>query len=221
MSFVDALDVIDDRALRPPPMHMAVDESLLRNATRPVLRFYRWRAPAASFGYFSRFEEVRELSGARELVRRWTGGGIVMHGQDLTYSLVVPAAHSLYAKPARELYSLLHRAIITALARTGVNATLATSTAPRISDACFANPVYADVLIDGLKVAGAAQRRGRRGLLQQGSIQVTNLPEGFTRDFSSAICTRPRAIEISAECLSAAEQLAISKYGTQEWLTRH
>jgi lipoate-protein ligase A len=220
VSFVDALDVIDDRELREPAVHMALDEALLRTATDPVLRFYRWRAPAASFGYFSRLEEVRQLSGERELVRRWTGGGIVMHGEDLTYSFVVPAAHSLCGKAAREIYAALHRAIASALARGGVNATLAISAAPRISDACFANPVQADVLIGSRKVAGAAQRRTRAGLLQQGSIQLHGLPQMFTDDFASAICATPRLAGISERCLSIATELARSKYATAAWLTR-
>ena len=220
MNFVDALDVIDDRELRAPAMQMALDEALLRNALRPVLRFYRWRAPAASFGYFSRFEEVRNLSDERELVRRWTGGGIVMHGQDLTYSFVVPAAHSLYERGGREIYSSLHRAITGALAHSGVKATLATSTARRVSDACFANPVYADVLIGGRKVAGAAQRRTRGGLLQQGSIQLNRLAQDFARDLSVAICATPCRVEISAQCLSMATELAQFKYATSAWLTR-
>ena len=206
--------------MRAAAMHMALDEALLRTARDPVLRFYRWRAPAVSFGYFSRFEEVSEFSAERELVRRWTGGGIVMHGEDLTYSFITPAAHSLYERGAREIYSLLHRAITTALARSRVNATLAASTAPRISDACFANPVYADVLVDGRKVAGAAQRRTRAGLLQQGSIQGLVLSEEFGREFSSAMSATPRPAEISPQCLSLATGLAASKYATSEWLTR-
>jgi len=220
VNLVDALDVIDDRELRAPAMHMALDEALLHNAIIPVLRFYRWRAPAVSFGYFSRFDEVRERSAERELVRRWTGGGIVLHGDDLTYSFVVPAAHSLHERKAREIYSLVHRAITVALSLRGTNATLADSTAPRISDACFANPVYADVMVDGRKIAGAAQRRARTGLLQQGSIQLNGPAPYFTRDFSDAICTTARRIDIPTQCFPMATELAESKYATAEWLTR-
>jgi lipoate-protein ligase A len=193
---------------------------LLHVTKRPTLRFYRWGSPAVSFGYFSRFEDVRAFSNDRELVRRWTGGGIVMHGHDLTYSFVIPPSDSLFGKPAREIYSLVHRAITTALARGGIDATLASSSAPRMSDACFANPVNADVLIDGRKVAGAAQRRSRAGLLQQGSIQIDSLPQEFSRELSVALCVAPRAVELSSQCLDAARELAEQKYGTAAWLTR-
>lgn len=220
MSFVHALDVIEDGDTRTAAMHMAIDEALLHAAKRPTLRFYRWGSPAVSFGYFSRLEDVRAFSSDRELVRRWTGGGIVMHGHDLTYSFVIPPSDSLFGKPAREIYALLHGAIAAALARTGIDATLAASTSPRISDACFANAVHADVLIDGRKVAGAAQRRSRAGLLQQGSIQMDSLPQEFAREFSVALCVAPRAVELSSQCLDAARKLAEQKYGTAAWLTR-
>lgn len=217
---IDVLHVIHDHELRAPAMNMALDEALLQSATAPTLRFYRWRAPTVSFGYFSRLAEAREFAGDRELVRRWTGGGIVMHGEDLTYAFVVPAAHELAQKPARDIYALVHGAITTVLARNGVAANLAPGAAQRTSDACFANPVRADVLIDGRKIVGAAQRRTRAGLLQQGSIQLPDLPPQFTPELSCALCRDPREITFAGIALSAAGELVARKYGTHEWLTR-
>lgn len=217
---IDALDVIHDAELRSPPMNMAVDEALLQTAIVPALRFYQWHGPAVSFGYFSRIAEVRELAGSRELVRRWTGGGIVMHGHDLTYAFVIPAGHELHRTSAREIYAFVHRTISSVFARNGVAAMLAATATPRVSDACFANPVRADVLVGGRKIVGAAQRRTRAGLLQQGSIQVQELPHQFTRDVSLALCDTAREVSVGAECLAAAQELATRKYGTAEWLTR-
>lgn len=220
MIAIDALQVIDDTELRSAPMNMAMDEALLQTAETPTLRCYRWRAPSLSFGYFSRFDDVRTFCHRRETVRRWTGGGIVMHGEDLTYSFVVPATHCVSSKPPRELYSLLHRAISTVLARSGVDATLAVESAPRSSDACFANPVRADVMIGERKIAGAAQRRCRFGLLQQGSIQLDRLRGDFAHEFADAICAKARDGKLTAGQLSLAKELAERKYGTDAWLTR-
>ena len=79
--------------------NMAFDEALLEGMPRlgkPVLRFYGWVEPAASFGYFQKFAEVERLTHLRPLVRRPTGGAIVTHDRDWTYSLVVPTNHEWY-----------------------------------------------------------------------------------------------------------------------------
>ena len=73
-------------------MNMAIDEALLESATIPTIRFYRWNSPALSFGYFGTFSDVAIYAAERDLVRRWTGGGIVLHGDDLTYSIIIPAS---------------------------------------------------------------------------------------------------------------------------------
>src|SRR5437867_4217598 len=86
-----ALDVCHDLAAHSAAMNMAIDETLLKSVAVPSIRFYRWQSPALSFGYFGRFADVAIYAGERDLVRRWTGGGIVFHGDDLTYSIVTPA----------------------------------------------------------------------------------------------------------------------------------
>ena len=75
---LDALHVYDDCEPRSAALNMAVDEALLAAAPAPILRFYRWRQPSLSFGYFGLYTEVASQSDEREIVRRWTGGGIVL-----------------------------------------------------------------------------------------------------------------------------------------------
>ena len=75
---------------------MAIDEALLQAAEVPTSRFYRWDHLALSFGYFGKFTEVASSFQKRDLVRRWTGGGIDFHGDDLTYSLVIPATEQRF-----------------------------------------------------------------------------------------------------------------------------
>src|SRR5207253_2699926 len=87
---VGSLHFIREQDPKPAAINMAVDETLYLAAERPVLRSYRWARPSVSFGYFTPWKEVAMRYAGRDLVRRWTGGGIVEHGQDFTYSLVYP-----------------------------------------------------------------------------------------------------------------------------------
>ncbi|MES2571853.1 MAG: hypothetical protein V4710_17595 [Verrucomicrobiota bacterium] len=166
MLFEELITVLDPEP-HPAPLNMAVDEMLLRSASVPCLRVYRWKRPSVSFGYFSRHAEVAREWPGRDLVRRWTGGGVVPHGEDVTYTLVLPLDCPLVGMGAPELYRLIHERIATVL---GEGGTLAGSAAARVSDACFENPAMHDVLYGGRKVAGAAQRRTRSGLLHQGTV---------------------------------------------------
>lgn len=201
-------------------MQMAVDEALLESVTTPALRFYGWRAPAISFGYFGRFADVAGYAGERELVRRWTGGGIVFHGEDLTYSLIVPAADAIAGRSPQDIYTAVHEAICLTLEFRGIAATLADGAAPKISEACFANPVRADLLLDGRKAAGAAQRRTRAGLLHQGSIQIPALEGNFAPAFASNLCARFRDAPSPVGTTEAAKVIAQKKYAAREWLIR-
>ncbi len=100
MSIFAALNVYHDIAPRSAAMNMAIDEALLESAAAPSIRFYRWESPALSFGYFGRFADVADKASECDLVRRWTGGGIVFHGEDLTYSIVIPANEPVFARIA-------------------------------------------------------------------------------------------------------------------------
>jgi lipoyl(octanoyl) transferase len=216
---LDELQVYDGVEPRSAALNMAVDEALLERAAAPILRFYRWRRSSLSLGYFGRYAEVANQSSQREIVRRWTGGGIVLHGEDLTYSIVIPASHPWFARSSLEIYAALHEAIRAALEANGVAATLANTAAPRISEACFANAVRADVMSNGQKIAGAAHRRTRAGLLHQGSIQYSDLPSRFRDDFARVLCQRFEPKTLPSEVVERATTLAEAKYGTSEWLT--
>lgn len=220
MSIFDRLDVYHDAERRSAALNMAMDEALLESAAMPAIRFYGWVLPALSFGYFGRFDEAQKVGAGRELVRRWTGGGIVLHETDLTYSIVVPAAESYSVRSPLELYSDVHAAIRDVLIQGGAPAMLANFASPKISDACFANAVRADVLIDGEKIAGAAQRRTRVGLLQQGSIQYEQLPPDFAERFARTLCSSAQPCSFDSEITRRGHEIAEKKYGTCEWLKR-
>jgi lipoate-protein ligase A len=200
---------------------MAIDEALFEQATVPTLRFYGWRGPAISFGYFGKFADVAMEMERRDVVRRWTGGGIVPHGEDLTYSLVTPAADRASSHGPTAIYAALHGAIRDALRAEGREAELAAGAAPKISEACFANPVRDDVMLLGRKIAGAAQRRTRGGFLHQGSIQIPDLPVSFRARLVSGLAKQIEWVEIPPSINERAAQLVAEKYGTAEWLRRY
>src|SRR5437763_13903284 len=157
MSIFAAVEVYRDINSRSAALNMAIDEALLEIATEPTIRFYRWDRPAISFGYFGKFADVENYSSQHDLVRRWTGGGIVFHGEDLTYSLVIPTSDTAFAESSISIYEKVHRALCAALNETGQPAVIGglldpgrsgTTVATRtgISGArysCFVNPVRA------------------------------------------------------------------------------
>jgi len=175
-------------------LNMAQDEALLESAARwtnPVLRFYGWTEGAASFGYSQKFGEVARLTMLRPLVRRPTGGGLVPHDADWTYSLVFPPGHWWYASRATESYQRVHEWIRDAFARLDITTELAPDRRKESAGRCFVGAERFDVLWHGKKIAGAAQRRNRQGLLIQGSVQPPRpLSEG---DWQKAVCDVARA----------------------------
>ena len=169
--------------------NMAWDEALLVAAPRlgqPVLRLYGWREPAATFGYFQKYSEVERMTALRPLIRRCTGGGLVPHDADWTYSLVFPPGDPWYELKATESYRRVHDWIRLAFERLGAAAELSPCCRKEAPGQCFIGAEQFDVLLAGRKIAGAAQRRTRDGLLIQGSIQ----PPAHARrgEFEKTLC---------------------------------
>lgn len=173
-----------------PAWNMALDEALLENApqiAKPILRFYGWTEPAATFGYSQPFAEIERVTMLRPLIRRPTGGGLVPHDFDWTYSLIFPPNHSWYALKAVESYERVHVWIREAFQKNGVATELSSCCKKEIPGQCFVGAEKSDVLWHGRKIAGAAQRRTKSGLLIQGSVQPP--PISLARfDWEKAIC---------------------------------
>jgi lipoate-protein ligase A len=199
---------------------MALDEVLLATAAqraRPLLRLYAWDRPSVSFGYFQAYPAA--LAPRYALVRRPTGGGIVYHDGDTTYTVVVPAGHRLHRLRAAAAYCVLHEAVAAALA---TSATLmgAGTPAPRGQYECFESPVAGDVVEAGRKLAGGAQRRTRSGMLHQGSIATAVRPATLCAGFARILQATFTPWSPDADTLARADELAREKYGTADW-NRH
>jgi lipoate-protein ligase A len=210
-----------------PALNMALDEALMVFGPLlklPMVRFYRWSKPASTFGYFQSISTVEQLTPLRPLIRRPTGGGLVPHESDWTYSLVLPPGHEWHALRASESYQRLHRWLQSAWARLGVHTLLAPQARHDGPGRCFVGAEQHDLLWQDHKIAGAAQRRSKHGLLIQGSVQ--DMPNGIDRRaWQQALCdTATQAwdadwipLEPSGELLDHAHQLAADKYSQDRY----
>ncbi|MCL4207769.1 MAG: hypothetical protein KJ000_35235 [Pirellulaceae bacterium] len=174
---------METRVVYDPPAsggwNMAVDEALLEtvgdSGNRGWLRFYQWDVPTLSLGYFQRHEDRQRHPPSRDLpmVRRSTGGGAIIHADELTYSFCVPVA-SHWDDRASTYYFAFHETLIEELASYGLQARICgePDRVPAVEESflCFLRRAEADILLGGHKVGGSAQRRRRHCLLQHGSI---------------------------------------------------
>ncbi len=175
-----------------PAANMATDLCMLRAFPRPEcprFRHYAWNRPCHTFGYGQDFKWVAEQTGESldALCRRPTGGGVVDHRDDWTYALVIPATHPAAGHQIRSSYEALHRALAEAMALLGVATTAVDPPSekggsgdfPLKPGLCFEESVAYDLSRpeDGAKVAGAAMKRSREGLLLQGSVQKGRLDD--------------------------------------------
>ena len=202
--------------------NMALDEALLENAgsiASPVLRFYGWTEPAATFGYFQKFAEVAAVTKLRPLIRRPTGGGIVPHAADWTYSFAVPPGDEWYSLKAEESYRRIHDWLRLAFAEMKIETELAPCCKKSWPGQCFLGHEKFDLLWHGQKIAGAAQRRNKLGLLIQGSVQPPALPlvrevfEAAMRTVAeSRFSVRWQTLTLDKFVLEEAHRLAAQKF---------
>lgn len=160
--------------------NMAVDEALLENFSEgdlPILRLYGWES-ALSVGRFSKLQRSVDLEKLKAqgltCVRRMTGGGVLVHGGDLSYALIMPRAF-VAGNGVKESYCYLCRFLVRLYARLGLHADFARSLQleGKRSEVCLAENEAYDLMIEGGKMGGNAQRHTRKMLFQHGSVPMT------------------------------------------------
>jgi len=215
--------------------NMALDFLLLQRYPAPAaarFRHYEWRTVAFTFGLSQTMDYVRANIPAGEtfdLCRRPTGGGVVDHRNDWTYSLVIPRAHTLFDAPATQAYREVHACLAAAMRALGEPVALQdkrhpTEEGPTI---CFDRPELYDVLntATGAKIAGAAMKRNKHGLLLQGSIEKSrvgavdweNFQDRFTAEIARALGAEPVPTpwpELNEDEVSG----LVEQYSSVEWM---
>ncbi len=168
--------------------NMAIDEALLRSFdpadSSPVLRLYSWDPPTLSLGRFQKAAEVLDLERCRAdgvtVVRRVTGGGVIYHADELTYSLVCAPGQIPPAASIKDSFRLLTGFLLAFYRTLGLDVAYATDVVPegtRLGERtafCFAGRESFDILANGRKIGGNAQRRLKGVIFQHGSIPLIN-----------------------------------------------
>ena len=216
----DELTLWQDPRPQTGPWNMAVDQALLEQGGCPVLRVYAWDRPTVTLGYAQNLAKLAAALPDWPVVRRWTGGGVVFHGEDFTYTLMVPAGHPWAEVRPVESYRMVHQSLAQALVAAGwAGCRLAESEDVKDLPFCFEAPALHDVIRGPMKVAGAGQRRGRLGLLHQGSVQRVRLEPGFWPVWAGRLARRVQGLDAaSAVVAQRAAELVEKRYGRSEWL---
>jgi lipoate-protein ligase A len=164
---------------------MAIDEALFlnyfKNRQAPVLRVYGWKPAAYSLGYFQEAAKELDVEACRRdnmaFIRRMTGGGIIFHDEELTYSLVCSKS-DIETDNIKQSFKVLCSFLIKTYKKLGLEAGfaddlgLAKEDSREFSSFCFASNEACDILIKGKKIGGNAQRRRKDAIFQHGSIPL-------------------------------------------------
>lgn len=168
-------------------MQMAIDEAITtarsQNRVPNTLRFYIWNPPTISLGYGQQidklnFDKVKEKGFG--YVRRITGGTAVLHKNDLTYAIITSELD--IPSNVVESYKELSKGLVLGLIRLGLDAEHKLTIDPEKdrTASCYSNENEYDVVVNGKKISGNAQRRLNGAVLQHGTIIIEdNIEELF------------------------------------------
>ena len=181
--------------LKDPPRdgftHMAVDVTMVKLLSRPALRLYTWQPWAVSLGHHQRVSDLdfdRISADGIDVVRRPTGGRAVLHAEELTYCVTLPASHPWNRESVEQVYRWISEALASGLRHLNLPVTAAPRQPGQEKGyfkhaACFAQSVRFEIDLYGKKLVGSAQRRFPEGILQHGSILIGPAHRRLSRYF--------------------------------------
>ena len=168
-----------DYSVHDAQTNMAIDTRLFRlceeDPSHGYLRFYGWTRPSLSLGRFEKIDVIdrqRAANDGVEIVRRPTGGRVVLHGDDLTYAVVLPTVDG---GSLRDVYTIISNCLVRGLRRLGIDLNLERGRTAKTNlraKPCFASAARYEITSDGRKLVGSAQRIGKCAVLQHGSIPI-------------------------------------------------
>jgi lipoate-protein ligase A len=167
--------------------NMAVDEVLAKavadGSSAPTLRVFGWQPPAVSFGYAQRVSRDIDTEACSEagidIVRRPTGGRAVLHWNELTYSVACVDDDPVVGATIPDAYRTISRCLVAGVRSLGVDARFEPGRRPSpspvgkdVAAPCFSSTSQYEVILDGKKLVGSAQRRFDGAMLQHGSLLI-------------------------------------------------
>jgi len=220
--------------------NMAIDEAIFAMREKlglpASLRFYSWKPAAISIGYFQKIENPSLDEYKRQkitIVRRFTGGGAIFHRNEITYSLACSTHEFPTFRDITKTQQLVHEAIILGLQSLGINAELERKeTKGPDPYFCFVSPSKYDVVEEGRKIAGSAQRRKNKAFFQHGSILMDNkitsesikekkdrgkIIDSLVWGFEKRLGIRLLPGHLTKEELKLSQELKEIKYSTPNW----
>ena len=223
--------------LQTPPFdvfsQMAIDELISCSRTledKNFLRFYNWQQnKAITFGYAQRSKSLKEqLAAGYQITRRPSGGGVVYHDGDLTFSIIFTSTDKV-----EDIYKNLHTAIAGELKKY-INKVqnydrknIFKPVENGQSKSCFANPVLDDLMVDGKKILGGAIRRFGNRVLYQGTLQIEGARD--KAEYKEAIKTalqnyfkeESSVQEVSGDFLNSVYNKADEVYKNPAWINKY
>ena len=232
-------------------MNMAIDEFLLESACQQdaiTLRFYRWSEPTLSLGYFQSIRDRFDHSASLpcRMLRRASGGGAIVHDEEITYSFATPL-NSRHAKETSVFYRAFHDSLVRVLAEFGIESNLTNgdfseqASCPK-AFLCFQRHAKGDVVLDCQKVLGSAQRRAKGGVIQHGSLLLRRshaapelsgifdiadspidqnaLMHCWVEKVSIVLGLEFQVLELNPDELERARVIGTKKFGSLQWMFR-
>lgn len=206
------------------PFQMALDEILLQrmkaDSLKPVLRFYFSAGPWLTVGYSEK--NLPSAENGVPVCRRITGGGRVIHGNDLIFSFVAAKEHDESFHSVRLSYLKIHEAVKAGFEFLGERPRFyrCDENLPKGQD-CFLFPIATDLGLNRKKIAGGAQKRSGKILLHQESIKIPSALEADQR--AEALCrgieqvfgVRLVRADLAPQMMEEAEKLSRERYERQ------
>ncbi len=219
---------------RPAALNMAIDEVLMESQDEPnadpILRIYSWERPAYSIGYFQSVGAVASRFGCGqkklEVVRRPTGGGLVFHGQDMTFSLSLKNPNPFLPAEAKASYLKVNEVLLKAFktfypSMDFMDCKFVPSGRSTLDTVCFETPTCYDLVWNGKKRVGSSQRRKAESFLHQSSVFLdkpsSELVPALLKAFQESWAIEFRTTRLTEAELSRAEKKVREIYTSPDW----
>ncbi len=151
----------------------AISESVRKDLSPPTLRLYQWSEPSVSIGYFQKTSDIN-IEYCRKkhypLVRRATGGTLILHDSELTYCFYARSDLDPFKGGLIENYNAISYVLLRAFKMLKLNAEISLQKRPQRNPLCFKTSSYGEITVNGQKIIGSAQKRYKNVFLQHGSM---------------------------------------------------